>query len=158
MMIIAWIIGLGLLTAMFGVWEGFRQNPNQSPDSQMVNGVREVTLEENRQSHYVATGAINGREVTFLLDTGATDVVVPAGLAQDLGLQPGPTGIAMTANGPVEVAATVIDSLTLGNIHLRDVRASINPGMRGDEVLLGMSALKQVEFSQRRGRLILRQY
>ena len=46
-------------------------------------------LESNRQHHYVASGTINGRPVTFLLDTGATDVVIPAQLADRLKLRRG---------------------------------------------------------------------
>lgn len=157
MLIIAWIIGLALLTLVFGRWENYRYNPNSNPNSQMIDGVREVTLDENVQNHYVAKGTINGKTVTFLLDTGATDVVVPAELARQLGLKPGAQHMAVTANGTVAVNATRINELTLGNIRLHNVRASINPGMDGDEVLLGMSALKQVDFSQRGGKLVLRQ-
>ena len=63
-----------------------------------------------------------------------------------------------TPNGMVKVYRTRLQTLDLGVIHLKDVRASINPGMSGDEVLLGMSALKHVEFTQRGTRLTLRQY
>ena len=63
-----------------------------------------------------------------------------------------------TANGLVETRATRIDELRLGTITLRDVRASINPGMRDDEILLGMSALKNIEFTHRNGVLTLKQY
>jgi len=48
-------------------------------------------------------------------------------------------------------------SRQLGEILLHDVAALITPGMDGDEVLLGMSALKQLEFTQRDGTLVLRQ-
>ena len=43
------------------------------------------------------------------------------------------------------------------NMGLRDVAALITPGMEGHEVLLGMSALKQLEFTQKGGTLVLRQ-
>jgi aspartyl protease family protein len=157
MLTVGWLIGLALLTVFFARWESARINPNQNPEGQLINGVREVTLKENVQNHYVASGAINGQDVTFLLDTGATDVVVPAALAKKLHLEPGARGQAMTANGIVQVHYTRIDELALGNIRLHNVRASINPGMQGDEVLLGMSALRQVDFSQKDGQLILRQ-
>ena len=44
---------------------------------------------------------------------------------------------------------TVLDSVQLGNIALDRVRASINPGMQGNEVLLGMSFLRELELMQR---------
>lgn len=52
---------------------------------------------------------------------------------------------------------TRLDSLQLGDIVLRDVRALVVPGLGGEQVLLGMSALKQLEFTQRGGTLLLRQ-
>ena len=46
----------------------------------------------------------------------------------------------------------------MGDIELRDVQAGIAPGMGIEEVLLGMSFLKHIEFTQRGNTLILRQY
>ncbi|ERI52284.1 hypothetical protein N878_19660, partial [Pseudomonas sp. EGD-AK9] len=62
-----------------------------------------------------------------------------------------------TANGRATGHRTRLASLRLGDIELRDVAALIAPGMDGDEVLLGMSALQQLEFSQKGGTLVLRQ-
>ena len=50
-----------------------------------------------------------------------------------------------------------MDSLQLGDIQLQQVAAIIVPNMPGGQVLLGMSALKQLEFTQRDGTLVLRQ-
>jgi aspartyl protease family protein len=157
MMAVAFLIALGLLTVFFSGVEDNQRNPNQSPDSIYRGNLIEVVLERNRQGHYLVIGQINGRDAEFLLDTGATDVVVPEPLANELGLTKGRPGRAMTANGPVTVYDTRISDLKIGNIHLQDVNASINPGMRNQEILLGMSALKQIEFVQRGSQLTLRQ-
>lgn len=158
MLFIAWSIGLLLLVLGFGRWEQDQYNPNRELQVLDAGYVREVTLNSNRLHHYVASGEINGKPVTFLLDTGASDVVVPARLAAKLHLQPGAPAYAMTANGRVEIRRTTIDELSLGPIRLHQVRASINPGMNGNEVLLGMSALHQIELIQRGNQLTLRQY
>lgn len=158
MLLFAWIIALALLTWYFNGWLERRQNPNQLPASRVTDAVREVVLVRNPQHHYVATGTINGQPVTFLLDTGATHVAVPPQVAEVVGLQAGAREWANTANGVIETRATVIDQLTLGAIELSNVRASITHGLTGDWVLLGMSALQHVEFSQRDGILTLRQY
>lgn len=158
MLIVFWLLVISVLTWGFGTWEEQRNNPNASPDSISGEGYREVILDGNRQHHYVANGTINRRPVTFLLDTGATDVVVPEDLAIKLKLQKGASHIASTANGRVRVYGTTINHLQLGTIELRNVRASINPGMNGQGVLLGMSALSAVDFRQEDGQLILRQY
>lgn len=158
MLMLAWIFGLGLLTLLFGVWEEKQYNPNARPEGTVQGDERQVTLQRNRSGHYVATGSINGEEAVFLLDTGATDVVISHELAQQAGLKAGATQYAQTANGRIQVRATKVEQLTLGPISLRNVRASINPAMNGEIVLLGMSALQQVEFTQRGDQLTLRHY
>ena len=62
-----------------------------------------------------------------------------------------------TANGTVTGWRTRLTSLQLGDIQLYDVAAIIVPNMGDEQVLLGMSALKQLEFTQRDGTLVLRQ-
>ncbi|MGH8436900.1 MAG: retropepsin-like aspartic protease family protein, partial [Pseudomonas sp.] len=111
----------------------------------------------NGQGHFVSSGRINDETVLFLLDTGATDVAVPAKLAKRLGLKRGAPVTLNTANGLSNGYRTHLERLQLGAIVLHDVRALVAPGMEGDEVLLGMSALKQLEFTQRDGTLVLRQ-
>ncbi len=159
MLLMAWVAGLGLLTLVFQDVLESRLNPNATPLVQTSSdGSEEVVLQRNVQGHYVADGLINGRRVTFLLDTGATDVAVPEALADRLALDRGNGGISQTANGPVAVWQTVLDQVGLGSIHLEAVRASIVPSMpAGSPVLLGMSFLKQLEFTQRGDQLILRQ-
>lgn len=154
----AWLLVLGLLTLFFNDRVERQRNPNRILTSTQSANAVEVTLERNRYGHYNATGAINGQPVEFMLDTGATLVSVPAGLADRLGLKRGAPGVSETANGRVTTYATRLAHLTLGGIELDDVRASINPGMQGEEILLGMSVLKHLEFTQRGDTLTLRQY
>lgn len=158
MLTAGWIAALALLTLVFGRWEGTQINPNQNPDSITGAAQTRVVLEANRQHHYVATGTINGITVTFLLDTGATHVSVPAHLADRLQLERGRPMTSQTANGQITVYATRIDTLSLGGIQLRDLRGALNPGMTGDEILLGMSALKQVEWHRKGSQLTLIQH
>jgi aspartyl protease family protein len=157
MLIMAWVGGLALLTLLFQDLLESQFNPNTRPlIAESVDGREQVVLERNVQGHYVASGRINNLPVTFLLDTGATDVAVPEDLADRLRLQRMGGGISQTANGPVAVWQTMLDEVTLGAITLNDVRASILPSMNGtDKVLLGMSFLKQLEFTQRGGQLTL---
>ena len=158
MTVIAWLILLGLFIAFFNDREAALNNPNRDPTSYREGERNVLVLEANRQEHYVVSGRVNGKRTTLLLDTGATLVSVPADLGQKLGLERGPSGTAYTANGPVTVYRTRIDRLELGSIVLYDVAADLNPGMNGmNEILLGMSALSQLEFTQRDGQLILMQ-
>ena len=158
MLIVSFSLGLVALTIFFdGVLQS-QSNPNNEPEfNETDNGIREVVLQRNRQGHYVANGTINGVPVTFLLDTGATDVAIPADIARKAGLKQGYINQAATANGIIQVYSTTLDELQLGNIRLHDIKASITPSMGGETILLGMSALKQVEFTQRGSNLTLRQ-
>jgi aspartyl protease family protein len=157
-LIMGWVAVIGLLTLVAGQWEERQHNPNQQPITQLsVEGSPEVVLQRNRYGHYVTSGLINGEEVTLLLDTGATYVSVPENLADKLGLRKMARGQASTANGIVDTYLTRIEHLSIGGIEVYDVAASINPGMNHDtSILLGMSVLKNIEFTQRGDQLTLR--
>ncbi|WP_185235864.1 retropepsin-like aspartic protease family protein [Teredinibacter franksiae] len=158
MLTLSWVLVLAGLTLFFASREENLYNPNQQLEGGINGSAREVVLERNRYGHYVATGKINGHPVTFMLDTGATHVAIPANLGRKLQLKQGARFPVSTANGTVQVWSTSIDSLELGPIKLNEVRASLNPGMDGDEILLGMSALKTLDFSQQGKYLTLRQH
>lgn len=144
---------LGLLWLVFSQVVEKRTAPNRHL---VVAPGAEVVLRRGSHGHYVFPGEINGRAVVFLLDTGATLVSVPAHLGTRLGLVPGAEQRSVTANGIVTTRATRIDRLSFGAITLTDVPASLNPGMRNNEILLGMSVLKHLEFTQRGDTLVIR--
>ncbi|MFC4698682.1 TIGR02281 family clan AA aspartic protease [Glaciecola siphonariae] len=158
MIVAAWVLGLGLLVAYFSGMLEKRENPNASPVSVSSEAGVSVALVQNRMGHYVTGGKINGQDVTFLLDTGATNVSVGARLGEQLGLVPGRRYLASTANGTVTVAQTTIAELKIGDITLYNVDANLNPGMDSDKILLGMSALKHLEWTQRGNTLTLKTY
>jgi aspartyl protease family protein len=155
----AWVVLLGLLTLFFADRLDKQRNPNQAVVSRVNDaGSTEVVLKRNRFGHYVTSGSVNGRAVEFLLDTGASDVAIPVRLADALGLERGAAVRYQTANGPITAWLTRLDSVTIGPLEIRNVAASINPGMGDMEILLGMSVLKRIEFTQRGDMLILRPY
>ena len=124
-------------------------NPNRTIATIInENGSRDITLKQNRQGHYVATGKINNQPVKFLLDTGATNVAIPEHLAKRLRLKKGRAHNTITANGTSISYSTNLASISLGDIEMRNVSASISSGMQFDEVLLGMSFIKHLKMSQ----------
>lgn len=153
MALAASLLVLGLFYLYFDSSLEARNNPNRQ--LQVAPG-SELVLKRSSGGHYVFPGMINGRPVNFLLDTGATLVSVPAHLADELGLKAGAHQRSITANGTVATRATRVDALAFGPFDLRGVPASLNPGMTDDQVLLGMSVLKHLEFTQRGDILILR--
>lgn len=159
MIVAAWLAALLLLTLLFQGLLERRDNPNRQPDARVgADGTREVNLRRNPAGHYLATGTIDGHPVTFMVDTGATDVAIPMAVAERIGLSGGARGLARTAAGDVETRHTRLDRVTLGPIELTDLRASILDRMEGEEVLLGMSFLGRLELWQRDGVLVLRQH
>lgn len=149
-----WLLLMGSLTLFFNGFIAQRDNPNHALQLREADG--EVVLQRNRAGHYIAPGAINGYPVTFLLDTGATHVSVPGGIARQAGLEAGARSRVTTANGTIDVFQTRLHSVQLGGILLADVRANINPHMHDEVVLLGMSFMKHLEIVQRDGTLTLR--
>jgi aspartyl protease family protein len=158
MQLLAWLVLLGLGLVYFSDLLERQFNPNQTLETRHNEaGFVEVLLQRNRFGHYVTSGKINGLPVTFILDTGATGVAIPSEVAQRLGLRPGRAFSTQTANGTSVSYAVNLDLVSVGGIELPDVRASITPGLTTEEVLLGMSFLKHIEFTQRGNELILRQ-
>lgn len=159
MIFAAWILALGMLTLFFQKWWESEVNPNKEYSSKTTSeGVREIQLLRNRFGHYVANGHINGQDVIFLLDTGATTISIPEKIARKLNLDPGMQYRVQTANGEITVYATRLKTLKMGDILMQDVRAHINPHMDSNEILLGMTVLKKLEMIQKGDTLTLRQY
>jgi len=153
-----WAVLFGLATFGFNKVLDYQRNPNRNPETRQTDKrTAEVRLLQNRMGHYVANGTINGQEVTFLLDTGATTISIPARVARRLGLKKGYPQRVNTANGSVTVFTTQLQIVTLGTIQLHDLRGDINPHMGGEEILLGMSFMKHLEIIQRNRQLLLRQ-
>jgi aspartyl protease family protein len=159
MIVAAWVLMLIMLTYSFNAYLQRKENPNRNPESSVNDqGVAKVVLQRNSRGHYVASGRINGVRVSYLLDTGATDVAISEQLAERLNLRKGAATLSRTANGTVRSWSTTLNEVQLGSIRMQSVRASILPGMAASEVLLGMSFLKNLEWLQRGDELTLRQF
>lgn len=145
-----WILVLLGLTFFFNEWLSEQNNPNRRIAASIQDdGNIEVVLQRNRAGHFVTTGHINDHPVVFLVDTGATDVNIPGHIAKQLQLPVGQPHSATTANGVITVFGTRLKTVGIDKLTLQDIRASINPHMHNDEILLGMSFLRHLELNQR---------
>ena len=151
-----WIAAIGLLGGLYLLFSMLENGGSGTVSSVGSNGAAMVVLEQDRNGHYEAEGQINGRSVTFLVDTGATDVALPESTARALGLDFGPRIQVMTAAGPANAWATRLDEVTVGGIRRKNVRATITDG-EFNGILLGMSFLKHYNLQQQDGRLIIRE-
>lgn len=156
MLILMWIAILILATVLLQRYLDDRNNPNQQLRIEIgIDGQEQLVLQRNPYGHYVASGLINNQPAVFLLDTGATNISIPASLAERFGLEYGYPVEVNTANGRATVYLTHLDQVKLGPIVMTKLRANINPNMDGEEILLGMSFLKHLHLTQVGNELIL---
>jgi aspartyl protease family protein len=153
-----WIIGFLILALVFSNILDYQANPNQSVATSQSSQFQQIELRRNRYGHYVFDGEINRKPVTFLVDTGASMTSIPASLQQYLQLEAGRPFRVSTANGISTAYMTRLDQLKMGEILLTDVKASLNPGLPDEMILLGMNVLKNLELVQRDNSLIIRQF
>jgi aspartyl protease family protein len=116
---------------------------------------REIVVSASPGGHFLPSGAINGRAVRFMVDTGATLMALGRDEATRLGLDlsGARTGISQTANGPVPVQIVVLDRVRVGEVEITQVGAVVLPQPM-PYVLLGNSFLTR--FQMRRDNDVLR--
>ncbi len=152
-----WVAALGLLGGLYLLFSSLEDGTSGGTVSSVDSGgAAMVVLEQDRNGHYEAEGQINGQAVTFLVDTGATDVALPVSAARALGLDFGPKVKVMTAAGPADAWVTRLDEVAVGGIRRKNVRASITSG-EFNGILLGMSFLKHYNLQQQDGKLVIRE-
>jgi len=140
-----WVfIFLGAIVAV-GLWSDVRDTvvPRQSV---MQDGAR-VTVPMSRDGHFYLTLDLNGVPVRFVVDTGASEVVLSARDAARIGIDPQTmifSGQAYTANGMVDTAPVRIERMALGDVVDEGVRAVVTGGDL-DESLLGMTYLRRFD-------------
>jgi aspartyl protease family protein len=103
-----------------------------------------VELRRRGDGHFHARLEIEGTPVSFIVDTGASQIVLSLEDARRVGIDPDRlsfTGRASTANGTVRIAPVRLDTVRFGPFVERDVEASVNGGQLQSS-LLGMSYLR----------------
>lgn len=121
-------------------------------------GPAKLTLWEEDDGFFYASGAINGSSVRFLVDTGANTIAINRGLAERLGIdyRDGQQGVATTASGVTPMYIVTLERVSVGEITLRDVQAGILLGEQPEVPLLGMSFLGKLDMVREGERLELK--
>ena len=138
-----WVfIFLGAIAAV-GLWNDLRHDiaPRQSV---MQEGTG-ITVPRSQDGHYYLTLDVNGKSVRFIVDTGATEIVLSRTDAARIGLDVDSliySGRAFTANGIVQTAPVRLEQIGFGGIEESGIRAVVNNGEMS-ESLLGMSYLNR---------------
>lgn len=136
------------------------QSVEQQP-AQVSAGQHRMELTSGRDGHFRVEARVDGRHIDFLVDTGASVVILRESDAAQVGLHPMPrdyTAIVSTANGRTKAAPTKLDRIEIGDITVFDVPALIMPDESLATNLLGtafLSRLRRYEYAD--GRMLLEQ-
>ncbi len=145
------LIFLGV-AAVAGIWPDVRA---AILPAQTVTQSGRIELPLRTDGHYSLQARVNGATIDFVIDTGASQIVLSRADAERAGIDTGALayiGRAFTANGEVATAPVRLDSLSVGPFTDRDVAAVVNRGAMAGS-LLGMSYLTRfgkVQFDDRR--------
>ena len=115
------------------------------PQRPVVSDAGTVSFTRARDGHFYAEVMVNSKKIEFVIDTGASDIVLSESDAELLGYPVGDliySGRASTANGTVPIARVKLDTITLGRFTDRNIRATVNGGEL-DTSLLGMRYLSR---------------
>jgi aspartyl protease family protein len=136
-----WVLIFIAAIAAFGLWGDLERHLGVQSD----NGNKRIEIPISLNGHYNLRLRINDVPVDFVVDTGATDIVLSQADASRIGLDLGQlafTGRASTANGIVETARVTLDKIEIANVIDRNVSAIVNKGELFGS-LLGMGYLQR---------------
>lgn len=127
--------------------------------SGVINTEEGLLIHRSRDGHFWLRARLNGVPVRFMIDTGASNVVLSPDDAMRIGINMRTldySGLASTANGQVRFAKATIPEMAIGQARFYDVPVTVNGAdMQGS--LLGMTVLKEFSSIEFRGdTLILR--
>jgi aspartyl protease family protein len=113
-------------------------------------GAQTVSLAADTRGHFVVDGQVNGGTVRFLLDTGATMIVLSSADALRLGIdyRKGQPSMMNTANGVAPAYRVKLDSVRVGDITVNSVDAVVMEGGVLPVALLGMSFLNRMQMKR----------
>lgn len=140
--------------------------PSKQPETKAAvttpapsSGARIVSIGRDHRGHFKAHGRIDGRQVSFMVDTGASVIALTERDADRLGIRPSRgafTAPVQTANGVVRAAPVTLNSVDIGGLVVRDVKALVVPGRGLSENLLGLSYLTRLKrFEYASNKLVL---
>lgn len=151
----AWVLIFVGAIAVAGLWPQLRDAISPRP---VVTGERTMQIPIARDGHAHLTAQVNGEDVSFVVDTGASLIALSRRDARRVGIDPDSLayyGQAQTANGIVATAPVRLAEVTIGAFTVERVEAVVIDGDIGTS-LLGMTFLRRfARVSFERDRLLL---
>jgi aspartyl protease family protein len=162
--VLAWVAVGGVLIIGFSYQDelkeiGLRLRSSLVPGYPVKTGLREMTLSAGEGGGFHVYGTVNGTPLRFLIDTGASEIVLSPSDAKRLGIDFAALKFDHpyeSANGVGHGASTALAELSVGDIHMANVPVAVN-GAEMSSSLLGMSFLQRLKsYSFSGQKLILR--
>ena len=126
------------------------------PKVAMASGASsEISIPRSNDGHFYVAGQINGQPLTFMIDTGASTVAIGEATARRFGLPSGRPVAISTAGGMTKGGEISVQTLTIGNITLNNVRVVVLPDLRS-EALLGQNVLRHLHVTQSSTKMLIR--
>jgi aspartyl protease family protein len=126
-----------------------------------VSSGRSLILDADRQGHFKVDARIEGRHIDFLVDTGASLVIIRESDAAQVGIRPmrsDYTATVSTANGKIKAAPAKLERIEISGITVYDVPALVLPDDALWQNLLGVSFLSRLKrYEYANGRMVLEQ-
>jgi aspartyl protease family protein len=129
--------------AAVGLWQDISRDAGRPMMTQTAAG--QIVVPREIDGHYYLTLDINNEPVRFVVDTGASEMVLTEADARRVGIDVDGLnylGRANTANGQVRTAFVKLDTVSLGDVTDRGVGALVNEGQM-EQSLLGMGYLQR---------------
>ncbi|NIA68680.1 TIGR02281 family clan AA aspartic protease [Pelagibius litoralis] len=127
------------------------------PSQAVEVGEGVVEIRTGIGGHFTVTAEVNGVAVDFLVDTGASDIVLSPADAERVGFDPAALSFTRqysTANGIGRGAPVRLDDIAIGPIYFDRVPASVNEAPMSNS-LLGMTFLRQLDSYEVRGDVLI---
>ncbi len=121
--------------------------------------IREMVIRAGAGGHFILDASVNGNELPFVVDTGATSVFLSADAAREAGIDPDTLDYSVhmrTASGIVRGARVTLREMRIGQLSIRDVEATVARTSLPIS-LLGMTFLNRLQsYEVRNGKMIMR--
>lgn len=130
-------------------WSSARQPQQDSEAGNVSDGV--LVIPQRGNGHYFVDGSINGKPLTFVIDTGASSVVLPRSMAMLAGVYCKDQMLMQTVGGTASGCTSVVAKLKFGPFQINDVPVVIAPNL--SQPLLGMNVLQRLRIEQNDGEM-----
>lgn len=133
------------------------ETSSKASQAEPPQSLKSVRIRKNTDGQFIARGEINGTPASFLIDTGASTVVLKQSDAEHAGIDTATLAFTVplsTANGETKAAPVRLRNVTIGSIRIEGLEALVAAPGSLNENLLGMTFLRRLRHYELSGDFI----